>query len=175
MTAGEGPGDGARGGAAPAATTSGGSPGVGTTAGPSAAVRRRTPPPSTPIWKLVAAGLAGLVVGAAATALFTMKDDPFAGKIDSRRAQAVILANDKVYFGQVGDAGPDFYELRNAFFLREAPATGGGEPTRTLVPLKQEIHSPENRMLIRKDQVVLVENLAADSPVQQEIARQTGR
>lgn len=170
----EGPRDGTR----PAGSTATAPAGAATTAGGGAAApaRRRPAPPPTPIWKYLAAALVGLIVGAGATALVTSRgDDGLAGRIASDRAQAVILANDKVYFGQVRDAGPEFLELRNAFFLRETPATGGGEPTRTLVPLRQEIHSPENRMLIRRDQVVLVENLAPDSPVQQEIARQTGR
>jgi hypothetical protein len=129
---------------------------------------------------IVAALLVGLLLGGAAAAFFTSQDDdagsgdPFAGVIDSSRSQAVILSNDKVYFGKLSDASDEFYELDEAFFLRETRESADAEPVRALLPVNREIHAPDNTMLIRKSEVVLVENLAKDSPILTEIKRQLG-
>lgn len=127
----------------------------------------------------VALPLAALVVGLILGALGMMAfgssddDDPFAGRIDGDRYQAVILSNDKVYFGRITDASSTFFALDDAFFLRETREDENAQPQRALLPVNAELHAPENRMLIRKDEVVLVENLAEDSPVLNEIKRQT--
>lgn len=115
----------------------------------------------------------GLVIGGGAMVLFSPgRGDPFAGRVDRARFQAVILSNDKVYFGRLTKASDDFYSLDDAYFLRESRTTEEAEPTRAVVPVNREIHAPDNRMLIRRADVVLVENLAKDSPVQREIRRQ---
>ena len=130
---------------------------------------------------VLAALLAGLLLGGLATAAFLSSQeadddggDEFAGAIDPRRYQAVILSNDKVYFGQLESISDDFFRLESAFFLRETREDPEAEPVRALLPVNREIHAPENTMLIRKDEVVLVENLAADSPILTEIKRQKG-
>ena len=116
---------------------------------------------------LLVGGLLGAVLGG-------RRDDggDFGGVVDETRFQAVILSNDKVYFGKLAEASDGFFRLDDAFFLREAPAAGDTTAARTLVPVNREIHAPDNTMLIRKDAVVLVENLAVDSEVLQELERQ---
>lgn len=101
-------------------------------------------------------------------------NDVFAGVVDKSRYQAVILSNDKVYFGQISAKSSEFYELKNAFFLRETREGEEGEPVRALLPVNREIHAPDNTMLIRREEVVLIENLAKDSPLLKEISRQKG-
>lgn len=130
---------------------------------------------------VLAALLAGLLVGGLATAAFLGSQDDdgsggdeFAGAIDESRYQAVILSNDKVYFGQIESISDDFFRLESAFFLRETREDAEAEPVRALLPVNREIHAPDNTMLIRKDEVVLVENLAKDSPILTEIKRQKG-
>jgi len=116
----------------------------------------------------------GLILGAIGMTAFGSSDDddPFAGRIDEARYQAVILSNDKVYFGRIRDVSSTFFALDDAFFLRETREDENAQPQRALLPVNAELHAPENRMLIRKDEVVLVENLAEDSPVMTEIKRQ---
>jgi hypothetical protein len=130
------------------------------------------------IGALVAALLVGLLVGGLLGSLLLNKDDgggdEFGGAIDAGRYQAVILSNDKVYFGQLDDVSDTYYELDNAFFLRETRESPDAEPVRALLPVNREIHAPDNTMLIRKAEVVLVENLAKDSPILAEIKRQKG-
>lgn len=128
----------------------------------------------------LAALLAGLLIGGLATGAYLdgqeSEDggDEFAGVIDETRYQAVILSNDKVYFGQLESVSEDFFRLDSAFFLRETRASADAEPERALLPINREIHAPDNTMLLRKDEVVLVENLAKDSPILTEIKRQKG-
>lgn len=126
---------------------------------------------------VLAALVLGLVVGGFATSRLdrgSTEDDPFGGALDSARHQAVILSNDKVYFGRLSSHSDDFYRLSDAFFLRETRESPEAEPVRALLPVNREIHAPENSMLIRKDEVVLVENLDKDSPILTEIRRQQG-
>jgi hypothetical protein len=133
--------------------------------------------PSRPIGAILAALLVGLLLGGAGATFLANRDsggDPFADVIDAGRYQAVILSNDKVYFGQIDDVSDDFYRLDHAFFLRETRESADAQPVRALLPVNSEIHAPDNTMLIRKGEVVLVENLAKDSPILTEIERQLG-
>lgn len=133
---------------------------------------------SSPVGAVLAALALGLILGGLATAFYLQSaddgGDPFAGQVDPARYQAVILSNDKVYFGQIDSVSDDFFRLRRAFFLRETTGTSGGEPVRALLPVNREIHAPDNTLLIRKADVILVENLAKDSPILTEIRRQVG-
>ena len=129
---------------------------------------------------MLAGVLLGLVIGVLGTlGVVAMSDDdeeavdPFAGLIERDGYQAVILANDRVYFGKIEAAGTDFYKLDDAFFLRETAGEGeDAQATRALLPINRELHGPENSMLIRRDEVVLIEDLADDSPILREIERQ---
>jgi hypothetical protein len=131
---------------------------------------------------ILAALLAGLLIGGLATGAFLGSQDSdddgggdeFAGAIDTARYQAVILSNDKVYFGKLESVSDEFFRLESAFFLRETREDAEAEPVRALLPVNREIHAPDNTMLIRKQEVVLVENLAKDSPILTEIKRQKG-
>ncbi len=129
-----------------------------------------------PLGAVLAALVVGVLLGAAATAFVNGADagDDFAGVVDDSRYQAVILSNDKVYFGQLEGASDDFFRLDAAFFLRETRENADAEPVRALLPVNREIHAPDNTMLIRKAEVVLIENLAEDSPILAEIERQLG-
>ena len=146
--------------------------------GPEGDSRRREVRGGGTNWGAVLAALVlGLLLGGFAMTLLADDSDEggadqFAGAIDDARYQAVILSNDKVYFGKMEAVSDEFYRLDDAFFLRETRASADAEPERALLPINREIHAPENSMLIRKDEVVLVENLADDSPIQTEIERQ---
>jgi hypothetical protein len=117
--------------------------------------------------------VAGILALAAVGVVQLLVRDPFGGKVDPTRWQAVFLSNDRVYFGHLRRGGGQFYELREAFFLQQG-AAGEGEqakPTQQVRPITEELQGPEQRMLIRRETVVLVENLRPDSPVVQAIKR----
>jgi len=89
---------------------------------------------------VLAALVLGLLLGGFAMTLLSNGDDggdQFGGVIDSARYQAVILSNDKVYFGQIDDVSDEFYRLENAFFLRETRASAEAEPERALLPVTE--------------------------------------
>lgn len=118
--------------------------------------------------------LIGLLLGGLAwfAVSWLRPEDPFAGAVDTDRWQAVFLSNGQVYFGHLTVASDEFYELREAFYIRESPpAEEGQPPTREVRALSSEFHQPENRMLIRKEEVLLVENLRPDSDVAEAIER----
>lgn len=118
--------------------------------------------------------LIGLLLGVLAwlALLWIRPEDPFAGAVDTDRWQAVFLSNGQVYFGHLTVASDDFYELREAFYIRESPPTEEGQPpTREVRALTTEFHQPENWMLIRKEEVLFIENLRPDSDVAEAIER----
>jgi hypothetical protein len=115
---------------------------------------------------LLLGGLAWLVLS------WVRPEDPFAGVIDEDRWQAVFLSNGQVYFGHLTVASDEFYELSEAFYIRESPPTEEDQPSiREVRALSTEFHQPENRMLIRQDEVLFVENLRPDSDVAEAIER----
>jgi hypothetical protein len=119
-------------------------------------------------WRRVVALLALVVVlPLAAYGGFALvrPDRSLTSAVDRHRYQAVVLSSGVVYFGHLREADGDFYELRDAFFIQEVKKPGAAAPTRSVLPLKNEVHGPENRMLIPRGQIVSVENLRTDSPV----------
>ena len=158
-----------------AATTKGSSERTGAREG-EATSHRAAKSGANNLGAVLAALVLGLLLGGFAMSLLGNDDggDRFGGVIDTSRYQAVILSNDKVYFGQIEQASDDFYRLDNAFFLRETRPSDEAEPERSLLPINREIHAPDNTMLIRAEEIVLVENLAEDSPILSEIERQLG-
>lgn len=111
---------------------------------------------------LIGAVLGGLIY----LAVLLLAPDPFAGVVDERRYQAVFLDDGRVYFGRLEDGSDEFYLLQEAFYIQEVPGeTEEDPPTQQVQPLSAEFHGPEDRMLIAKDDVVVVENLRPDSEV----------
>ena len=88
------------------------------------------------------------------------------------RIQAVYLANDRVFFGDLEAGEGDWLELRDAFFLRAQAAEEakeGEEPGVTsLIPVEQEVGG-DGTLVVNSREVVLVQNLTADSPIAEEI------
>jgi hypothetical protein len=84
----------------------------------------------------------------------------------------VFLDNGSVYFGKLADASDDLYVLSQAFFIQEVPGEGEADPsTQQVRPISTEFHQPENRKLITKSEVILIENLLPDSEVAPAIDR----
>ena len=94
--------------------------------------------------------------------------------------QAVFLSNGQVYFGQVVKMDKDFITLQNIYYLQVVsqqntigqPPDVQNQPEQrlTLIKLGNEIHGPQDRMMINRDQVVLIEDLKNDSRVVQAIS-----
>lgn len=85
--------------------------------------------------------------------------------------QAVFLNNGQVYFGKVSALNSRFVNLQNVYYLTQATtANNQANSDYTLVKLGcQQIHYPEDQMVISRDQVTFWENLDKDGKVAKSI------
>lgn len=99
--------------------------------------------------------------------------------IDSSKYQAVFFTNGQVYFGNLSAVNDEYLKLTDIYYLQTQSAEAGDsenpqESTSDssnvqLIKLGDEIHGPEDEMIISKDQVLFYENLKADGKVAQSI------
>lgn len=101
------------------------------------------------------------------------------GVIDGNKYQAVFLSNGQVYFGKLTRAG-EYYKLSNVFYLQaNQAAEESNNPQQAassnsgvqLIKLGNEVHGPEDAMVIEKDQVLFFENLKNDGKVVDSITK----
>lgn len=102
--------------------------------------------------------------------------------IDSSKYQAVFFTNGQVYFGKLQMSGGDYLKLTDIYYLQNQQGDNKeGNPQQTsdkqdqskvqLIKLGEEIHGPEDAMVINKDQVLFYENLKSDGKVAQSIGQ----
>jgi hypothetical protein len=88
--------------------------------------------------------------------------------------QAVALMNGQVFFGQLdaaGEAGDGYLVLRDVFYVQTRQNPDTKAVANVLVKRGGEAHQPD-RMVINRQQVLLVEPVKADSQIGQLIAQQ---
>lgn len=94
--------------------------------------------------------------------------------IDGSKYQAVFFTNGQVYFGKLHSFSKDYLKLDGIFYIQSAPSstdtknpqkTDNGQNGLQLIKLGNEIHGPEDEMVISRDQVLFYENLKGDSQV----------
>lgn len=84
---------------------------------------------------------------------------------------AVFLTNNQVYFGHLENQESQYVELSNIYYLQVAgqnlqQKTDETDKTKLeLVKLGNELHGPEDRMSVNRDQILFIEKLKADSQV----------
>lgn len=91
--------------------------------------------------------------------------DALNDSIKASRYQSVILTNDRVYFGHLRALGDGWYQLRNAYFIRQQTDDKTKTATQKVTPVAEELQQPDSTIMINRDNIVQVENLAADSRV----------
>jgi hypothetical protein len=104
--------------------------------------------------------------------------------IDSSRYQAVFFANGQTYFGKLQAFGNGSMKLTDIYYLRSQEASNSKDSANPqastsdqngsnlqLIKLGDEIHGPEDEMIITKDQVLYYENLKANGKVAQSIKK----
>lgn len=95
----------------------------------------------------------------------------------SGKWQAVFLSNGQVYFGQIKSEDTDTIILRDIYYLQVTralqPAEGNAEQQNelSLVKLGNELHGPEDEMMINRAHVLFVENLKEEGKVVRAIQR----
>lgn len=109
-----------------------------------------------------------------------LKFGPSSGvPIDSTKYQAVFFTNGQVYFGKLQNYNANYFKLTDIFYLQTQATTqdSSQNPQKTstdqnnvqLIKLGEEIHGPEDTMVISKDQVLFYEDLKSDGKVARSI------
>lgn len=91
--------------------------------------------------------------------------------------QAVFLNGGQVYFGDIDDINQKSLELSNIYYLRvnqqvqpnQTSAQAGNDIS--LVKLGCELHGPQDKMVINREQVIFWENLKKDGQVAQAVEK----
>lgn len=98
--------------------------------------------------------------------------------IDGGKYQAVFFTNGQVYFGKLTNIGNNQLKLTNVFYVQSqddnktSKAEGEVAPNQSnmqLIKMGNEVHGPEDAMIINRDQVLFYENLKPDGKVSQTI------
>lgn len=141
------------------------------------------PRPKSRFWKnkkgLILA-IVGLLVAGALLAAAVYYKQQNGTTIDSSKYQAVFLTNGQVYFGKLHRTG-DYYKLTNVYYLQASQSSDGSSnnPQQAatansgvqLIKLGNEVHGPEDAMIIDKAQVLFFENLKNDGKVVDSITK----
>jgi hypothetical protein len=105
------------------------------------------------------------------------KQSDSATGIDSSKYQAVFFTNGQVYFGKLQSFNNEYMKLTDIFYVQaqqdansdkknpQQTSSGNNSDNLTLVKLGEEIHGPQDEMIISKDQVLFYENLKPDGKV----------
>ena len=123
--------------------------------------------------------IAILLIGALGLFAWTSLNNKNAGAaIDTNKYQAVFFTNGQVYFGKLSTINDNYLKLTDIYYLQ----TQSDEKTETnpqetstdqsnvqLIKLGEEIHGPEDEMVLSRDQVLFYENIKADGKVGQSI------
>lgn len=95
-----------------------------------------------------------------------------ASGVDNSKYQAVFLTNGQAYFGKLDGYGTDTPSMSDVYYFQTADTPQGDkdEPAaQTLVKLGDEIHKPDDRLILNKDAILFVENLSGEGSVVQAI------
>ena len=104
--------------------------------------------------------------------------------IDSNKYQAVFFTNGQVYFGKLASLNKDYLKLTDIYYLQSQQNPDSDKksenPQETLakqdniqlIKLGNEVHGPEDKMIISKDQILFIEDLKSDGKVTKTIEQQ---
>ena len=96
-------------------------------------------------------------------------------QIDSAKYQAVFLSSGQVYFGKLTAVDSQYLKLSGVFYIQSQQDAASEEDQITtqestgmqLIKLGEEVHGPEDTMVINRDQMLFFENLKSDGKVTQ--------
>lgn len=123
--------------------------------------------------KLKGSKLLGLLVVialvVAAALLLGLFNKSEASLVDGKRYQAVFLSNGQVYFGKIDKLTSKYIDLSDVYYLnvqdQNVQPSSSAQQNVSLVKLGCELHSPQDRMIIYREQVTFWENLKDEGQV----------
>lgn len=84
---------------------------------------------------------------------------------------AVALTNGQVFFGRIDGLDGNYTVLRDVFYIQSRQNPESKEVTNVLIKRGGEAHAPD-RMVINRQQVLLIEPVGADSKIAKLISEQ---
>lgn len=139
----------------------------------SSAASRRS---KKPLFVILAAIIVALVVLGGLFMLY--RSSSAVSAIDSSKYQAVFFTNGQVYFGKLSQQNDQYMKLTNVYYLQSKTTSDKTSPQSAnsqnasdveLIKLGNEIHGPEDQMIIAKDQILFFENLKPQGTVSKTI------
>lgn len=114
-----------------------------------------------------------LIIGSLALWFWSAAPTTMYSQVATNEYQAVFLNNGQVYFGKVTSLNKDYLTLTNIFYLQSSststtssPQPSSSKNNLTLVKLGvNELHAPQDKMIINQSQVSFWENLKDSSKV----------
>lgn len=79
--------------------------------------------------------------------------------------QAVLLTTGDVYFAKVNDGFGRYVTLRDIYYPQVNQTEGVQSPDIQLIKFGNEIHRPQSEIKVNRDHIIMIQPLAADSPV----------
>lgn len=143
------------------------------------------PKRSSVLKKALITGVVVLLIGAVCVTIWISQiKNP--GALDKNAYQAVFLSNGQVYFGKIQNVNVEQVELSDIYYLQTQQSDGksGNDATKKLednnneiklIKLGNELHGPQDKMVITKPQVLFWENLKSDSRVSKAIDDYTSK
>jgi hypothetical protein len=145
------------------------------------APRMRVEPPKKNKKSLILKIAGLLIAGALLAGLVYAYKTSVGVPIESGKYQAVFLTNGQVYFGKLHRAG-EYYKLTDVYYLQATQSSSESSSSNPqqaaqansgvqLIKLGNEVHGPEDAMIIDKSQVLFFENLKNDGKVVDSISK----
>lgn len=101
--------------------------------------------------------------------VFGVRNNDESQFVDKKKYQAVFLNGGQVYFGKIGEFNGKYLTLSDIYYLRVNQQVQPGQTTSqndvSLAKLGNELHGPEDRMVINKTEIQFWENLKDDGQV----------
>ena len=100
--------------------------------------------------------------------------------VDSTKYQGVFLTNGELYIGKFKPLNGKFIELTDVYYLKSATDTNAESAQQQtdlnkdnvqLIKFGDEVHGPEDKMIIATDKIIHYENLKANGKAVEAIAR----
>ncbi len=130
-------------------------------------------------WLPVAVALLALLLLGAW--LLTNRGGTLASQIDNNKYQAVFFTSGQVYFGKLSYVNDGYMKLTDVFYIQAQSNNADAKNPQNadnaqgsdlqLIKLGNEIHGPDDAMIISRDQVLFFENLKKDGKVSDSIAK----
>jgi hypothetical protein len=117
-------------------------------------------------------GIAALVIAVAMSVLAYQGARSRGAPELSTPYHAVALVNGQVYFGRIEALGTDYTVLRDVFYIQSRVNPENKQVANVLIKRGGEWHAPD-RMILNKQNILLIEPVKQDSQVAKLIAEQS--